>query len=309
MSWVLLVVLGATLNVLSNYGYKIALQSVGLAWFSFAVLVASTIVIGSTTLIKKRSGWQVTLKTNEFVVLSLIAAGLFGVFLFFSLALKAGPISLVDPLWACIYSLSSLIIGLFIAHERSKILAIFGIGLYVGGAALMGLSHYAGPAEMMNTSNQWPLYVLIGAILNTLVNYGFRVKSRQIDMSITLTMVWLLSSIFLFIYAFISDPNGYKALFDTKIIAIALCMGCAAPVFMIMMIKALLRGPYYIVDPLWACIYSIGSIFIGISMLVETPSLYALLGVGLYILGAVLMAQHPQYFESGKSMPHHEKKE
>lgn len=307
MSWVILVVIGATLNVLSNYGYKIALQSVGLAWFSFAVLVASTIVIGSTTLIKKKSGWKIALKPNGFFVLSLIAAGLFGVFLFFSLALRVGPLSLVDPLWACIYSLSSLIIGLFIAHERSKILAIFGIALYVSGAALMGLSNYSGAAEMMNTSNQWPLYVLIGAILNALVNYGFRVKSRQMEMSITLTMVWMLSSVFLFIYASISDPNGYKALFDTKIIAIALCMGCAAPVFMIMMLKAFRSGPYYIVDPLWACIYSIGSIFIGISMFIEKPSLYALMGVGLYILAAVLMAQRPQNFESGKNILHNEK--
>jgi drug/metabolite transporter (DMT)-like permease len=56
-----------------------------------------------------------------------------------------------------------------------------------------------------------------------------------------------------------------------------------------LMVTALVRGPISIVDPLWVCLYGLGSVLVGMLLLGEAPTMVALLGVGVYLCGAVLM--------------------
>lgn len=136
MHWVYIIFFGATLNVIVNFGYKvlatdIPLGLIGAMGFGFAAIFL--IIYG----VYKRDNPQPIIVGRAPVYLGFmgVGAGITGIC--FLSALAIGPISLVDPLWACIYSVVSLFIGMILIRERPNRTAIMGIILYLAGAAMM----------------------------------------------------------------------------------------------------------------------------------------------------------------------------
>jgi uncharacterized membrane protein len=68
-------------------------------------------------------------------------------------------------------------------------------------------------------------------------------------------------------------------------------MGVGSALVLFLFIQALTRGPLSLVDPLWACVYALTSVVVGMLLLHESPSPTALAGISLYVAGAVLMAR------------------
>jgi drug/metabolite transporter (DMT)-like permease len=49
--------------------------------------------------------------------------------------------------------------------------------------------------------------------------------------------------------------------------------------------------PVILVDPLWACVYAVSSIIIGILFFREMPNIAGFVGVAFYLIGAFLMTR------------------
>lgn len=301
MPWVLLVIFGAVLNVAVNSGYKFSVGTIGVEWTASLVFLIGSICLLSYSILSRKSGWENLRSGRTPLILPLISCSIVIVMACFVQALGSGPISLVDPLWACIYALVSLFVGMLIVKESPGWVAIGGVLLYLGGAALMGFSQYSGAASQ--NGNYWAALVLVGASLNVAVNYTYRSIARKIDMHILIGVVWLMTSVLTALYASYFHPILWSESIEKTTILTVLAMGVSTPIFMMMMMKALLKGPFSLVDPLWACIYSLASVAVGMLAMSETPSNYALCGVGLYIVGAVLMSAQKRNFQRLSPIP------
>lgn len=292
MPWVLLVIIGATLNVAVNSGYKFVTETIGVEWTSCLVFLLGSLVLASYNLLLRHGGWTKLLNAKFMIIITAMALSLTAEVAFFIHALEIGPISLVDPLWACVYALVSLSIGMFTVRERPGLVAIAGILIYLCGAGFMGLSQYDG--NISGTGNFWALLVLMGATLDVIVNFGYRTLAPKINTQVLIASVWILTSFMMGVYASVMHPlwenSAAESVIDAKSLITVFAMGLSAPIVMIMLVRALVKGPISLVDPLWACIYALGSVSVGMLAMSETPSTYALCGVGLYIIGAIFMA-------------------
>jgi uncharacterized membrane protein len=152
----------------------------------------------------------------------------------------------------------------------------------------MGILGYQGDGG----SGVWVFYVLIGASLNAIVNYGYKTYAVRVDIFQLMGCVYVVTALTLIVYGLTSTPSGLSALFTGAMPWVVLAMGFATPCFVVMMITALVRGPIALVDPLWACVYGLGSVVLGMVVLAERPAIGALIGVVLYIAGAFLMARY-----------------
>lgn len=136
----------------------------------------------------------------------------------------------------------------------------------------------------------WPIYVLIGASINALCNYGYKKYSKENAIPVFLGAAYFSASVLIFSYAIFKEPGQWTVLFSGMTPYIILGMGVGTSIVFIMMVTALKRGPISIVDPMWACIYALVSVGVGMIIAGEKPSIPALCGVGLYLAGAFLMA-------------------
>lgn len=138
--WALYVILAGTLNAMVNYGYK-AYAGTHAAYHMFAgvMAVTSALLFLYSTVILGNSAASLA---SPSVFGICLAMGL-GTPLFFGLMIKAfaqaGPLSLVDPLWICIYSIVSVIIGMGLLQESPSLLSLLGIALYIAGAYFIGI--------------------------------------------------------------------------------------------------------------------------------------------------------------------------
>ncbi len=286
--WVPIVVLGALLNVAVNFGYKIGIDNIQFELMAAMVMGMASLLLLGFAIISSRKGWRDLLKEKLLPTLILLGFMTSGIFVCFLTALSTGPISLVDPLWVCIYSLTSLAIGMVLIHEKPKLFAIIGIGLYIMGSALMGLSDYS---DGTITGNIWALYVLLGATAGGFLNYGFKILVKKIDIFIMVGVVYAFTSLGLVIYSYIINPTKMGISLDISAVGLITIMAVFQCCWIIMMVTALSQGPISLIDPLWACIYALGSVLVGVIIIAETPSLYALMGIVLYLGGAYLMAR------------------
>lgn len=288
MSWVLLTVVGALINVAVNYGYKVVAGGTEMLWVVSAVLGMASLTFLCLALATRRQGWRLLLKGRMPVAVMALGIGVAVAFVLFLGALSTGPISLVDPLWACVYALVSLLIGMLLIRERPALLAIVGIALYMVGAAFIGLTDYAGS----DGGNLWALFVLVGATVNGFINYGYKTCAAKVDAFILMTVVYFITALGLAMYGLYENSNGWMSLGAGHTPLMILLMGVFTPCFVFMMIRALVRGPISLVDPLWACVYALGSIAIGMLAAAEEPATGALIGVALYLVGAYLMGRN-----------------
>ena len=137
----------------------------------------------------------------------------------------------------------------------------------------------------------WVYLVLIGAAANALVNLGYKLLGGKVDVVLAASGAMLVSAITLFIYATWWRQSSPLSLLPAEVSGKVILIGLGAAGVMVFFVTALTKGPISLVDPLWACVYALTSVLIGMALLAEAPSAMALTGIGLYILGAVLMAR------------------
>jgi drug/metabolite transporter (DMT)-like permease len=136
----------------------------------------------------------------------------------------------------------------------------------------------------------WWLATLIGAPINALVNLGYK-TSAGLNVALFGGAVSVISGFCLLGYGFFVRHERAAELLAGWSPWVIVAMGVGTPAVIFLFISAVTKGPITLVDPLWACIYSLVSGMIGMALLREAPSMAALGGVALYLLGAFLMAR------------------
>jgi uncharacterized membrane protein len=137
----------------------------------------------------------------------------------------------------------------------------------------------------------WIALVLLGASANAVVNLGYKMIAGKVDVVLAASGALFISAITLFIYSVWWRGIKPAGMLQTDIMVKILCIGLGAALVTVFFTTALAKGPISIVDPLWACIYALTSVIIGMILLAEAPSVWALTGIGLYIAGAILMTR------------------
>ena len=137
----------------------------------------------------------------------------------------------------------------------------------------------------------WVHLVLIGATLNVAINVGYKVIGNKETFIMMMGFVYLICATSMLGYAFASKSFRLSDLGEGWVPYTIIMMGLLTPVCVWFFGNALAKGPISLVDPLWACVYALVSVGVGMLLLREAPSMTALAGVGLYLTGAVLMAR------------------
>jgi uncharacterized membrane protein len=138
----------------------------------------------------------------------------------------------------------------------------------------------------------WSGFVVIGAVLNALVNLGYKVSAAKDGIFLMAAAVMFFASCTMIGISHFSKENiklSNLLLGWTPFIIVGMGIGTGS--VMLFFIKAMSKGPYSLVDPMWACIYALSSVAIGMVLLKEGPSMTALVGIGLYLVGAYLMSR------------------
>lgn len=136
----------------------------------------------------------------------------------------------------------------------------------------------------------WSVYVLVGAVINVLVNLGYKLIGQKGDILLIGAFVTAITSLVLFVVSF-ARGHSLQPIFSDPISWALVVMGVGGALVLFLFVTALSKGPISLVDPLWACIYALVSLAVGMLLVKETPSVSALAGIGLYLVGAFLMAR------------------
>jgi O-acetylserine/cysteine efflux transporter len=286
LHWALITLIGASVNVGVNMGYKYTGADVGVVPVACAVMGFTALFTALYAVITRQPGLRLLLIGSRPLIVVALGFALSGVYALFFTALQSGPISLVDPLWACVYSLTSIALGMIIIRERPKPLALAGIALYLVGAGCMGYGQGASAGQL----GGWVALVLVGGFLNALMNYGFKRVTQNINIPWAIVLSFAASALSFALYGLLTGVSSFGLLLTAQPMTIALAMGLASVLQVIFFLTALRNGPLSLVDPLWACVYALGSVAVGMLIAAEQPSPVSLLGVGLYLLGVILMA-------------------
>ncbi len=138
----------------------------------------------------------------------------------------------------------------------------------------------------------WSLLIVIAGIINACVNFGYKIKSAQDNIFLMSACVMGVASLCLFgFHAYTKNGIRISDIADGNTPFVAIGMGIGSALILYLFVSALAKGPYSIIDPMLACVYTLVSITLGLLILREAPGLTAFLGVGLYLAGAILMAQ------------------
>ena len=138
----------------------------------------------------------------------------------------------------------------------------------------------------------WSAFVLMGGVLNALVNYGYKMISHGHDSALFTAMVFGVTAVVFIGYGIWIEKQKLGLVLDGKTPLLASAMGLAKVATMVLFVAAFAQaGPISLVDPMWACVYSLGSVLIGVYIVRERPKLSALAGIALFMVGAFLMAR------------------
>lgn len=138
----------------------------------------------------------------------------------------------------------------------------------------------------------WSILIIVAGVLNATLNAVYKSYSTTNLICFMQGGAVFIGALLLLLYAFTTQAVVFNTMLTTKNIALVLAMGIATPIVFIFMIKAFAKaGPISLVDPLWACLYALVSLLIGIAIAGENPSVFAMGGISLYVLGAYLMAR------------------
>ena len=137
----------------------------------------------------------------------------------------------------------------------------------------------------------WIALVLFGAAANAVVNLGYKLVADKVDVLLAASGALFISAVVLFAYSVWWRGVSPTGLLQGDVQLRVLGIGLGAALVTVFFTTALVKGPISVVDPLWACVYTLTSVAIGMILLAETPSVWALTGMGLYIAGAILMTK------------------
>jgi drug/metabolite transporter (DMT)-like permease len=142
----------------------------------------------------------------------------------------------------------------------------------------------------------WATEIIIAGIINGFVNFGY--KTQAAKGRILLVAAWatgLNALLMLAYYVHLKAPDTLSdLLLPTQAYLVTIAMGVGSAVVLIFALSAYKKGPYSIIDPLWACVYTCISLVLGLTILKEKPGWAALVGVGLYLVSTVLMSRARQ---------------
>lgn len=138
----------------------------------------------------------------------------------------------------------------------------------------------------------WAGLIVIAGILNAIVNFGYKVKAVQEGIFLYAGCVVGISSITLLCLHFATTKSAkFSALTTGLTPFVILGMGVGSALIMYLFVSALAKGPYSIIDPLLACVYTLTSVVIGLVIIRENPSMLSLIGVALYVVAVILMSR------------------
>jgi uncharacterized membrane protein len=136
----------------------------------------------------------------------------------------------------------------------------------------------------------WSLYILLGAPLNALVNTGYKLFAGS-SLFLFGGVVTAITAITMLAIGLFLRGDQVAPLTQGYTPYVMVAMGTSMAAIMYLFISAVTKGPITLVDPMWACLYSVVSAIVGLALLREAPSTTALLGIALYLIGAFLMAR------------------
>ncbi|MCP5405877.1 MAG: hypothetical protein H6922_06650 [Pseudomonadaceae bacterium] len=137
----------------------------------------------------------------------------------------------------------------------------------------------------------WVGFVLVGAVVNVLNNLGYKMMGGKDSFLFLAGCVAAVAAVTLFSYSLYSRTLRMEDAVTGHMPWVILAMGIGTALVLLLFIQALAKGPLALVDPMWACVYALTSAVVGMVLLREQPSILALSGVGLYLVGAFLMAK------------------
>lgn len=137
----------------------------------------------------------------------------------------------------------------------------------------------------------WVYFALIGTTLNIVVNSGYKILSDKSGIFTLIGAVYAVTSIALLSYGIFIKQDKWQNLGTGLTPLMVLGLGTAWFVVMFCLINAFAKGSFSLVSPFWACTGALLSVSMGVFILRETISMTALLGVGFYMLGAILLAR------------------
>ena len=138
----------------------------------------------------------------------------------------------------------------------------------------------------------WAIEIIIAGIINGLVNFGY--KTQVAKGRILLVAAWAtgLNALLMLAYHIHLKAPATPAdlLLPSQAWLVTIAMGIGSAIILIFALSAYKKGPYSIIDPLWACVYTCISLVLGLTILKEKPGWAALVGVVLYLVSTVLMS-------------------
>ncbi len=135
----------------------------------------------------------------------------------------------------------------------------------------------------------WVFFVLFGATINAFVNYGYKYFGSRVDHSFLIATVMAIAGMIMGIYGVSFEFSSIGHITWLHVLCL-LGMGIGTAFVWMLLVHVLSRGMISLADPLWACVYALVSILIGMGLAAENPKIISLMGVGLYIVGAFLIA-------------------
>ncbi len=137
MHWAVYIIAAGIINAFVNFGYKMQAAKENIFLIAACVMAVTSVSLFSYVAATKGIRFSEVSVGNTPLVILAMGIGSALIMLLFVTGLSKGPISLADPLLACVYTLMSVVIGVVLLREAPSTTAYLGIALYLGGAILM----------------------------------------------------------------------------------------------------------------------------------------------------------------------------
>ena len=137
----------------------------------------------------------------------------------------------------------------------------------------------------------WAIQTIIAGIVNASVNFGYKVNAAADNIYLLTAWIAGICSLCLFgAHAVTSRSIELRNFLPLGSMRVAVGMGVGMAAVFLLFLDAMATGPLSIIDPLLACVYTVTSLVLGLTVLRESPGLAALSGVALYVASSLLMS-------------------
>jgi drug/metabolite transporter (DMT)-like permease len=141
MNWAAQTIIAGVVNASVNFGYKVNAAADNIYLLSAWVIgICSLCLFGAHAATTRSIQLRNFLPFGSFRIAAGMAVGMGAIFLLFLNAMTTGPLSIIDPLLACVYTVTSLVLGLTVLKESPGFAALSGVALYIASSLLMSLA-------------------------------------------------------------------------------------------------------------------------------------------------------------------------